>query len=95
MKRLQECIPLGPPPLSKEDGAGEGDRGLALCRAKGYEESEGRVVAMPGQMPTKNRRKTERTAGEEKGEAAPGRWTQWPAGMGTGPGQGGGGEGRG
>lgn len=48
----------------------------------------GRVMAMPGQMPTKNR-----TAGEEKGEVAPGRWTQWPAGMGTG--RGGGGEGRG
>lgn len=47
---------------------------------------------MPGQMPTK---KTERTAGEEKGEAAPGLWTQWPAGMGSGPGRGGGGEGRG
>lgn len=72
MKRLQECIPLGPPPLSEEDGAGEGDRGLALCRAKGYEESEGRVVAMPGQMPTKNRKN--RRGGERGG----GSWAMDP-----------------
>lgn len=32
-------------------------------------------------------KKTERTAGEEKGEVVPGRWTQWPAGMGTGRGR--------
>lgn len=71
--------------LSEVGWVGEGKGKRTSAEQGGSGESRGRVVAMPGQMPTK-KKKTERTAGEEKGEAVPGRWTQWPAGMGTGRG---------
>lgn len=51
---------------------GEGKREQDLCGAKGSGENWGRVVAMPGQMPTKNRKN--RRGGERGG----GSWAMDP-----------------
>lgn len=73
----------------------EEEREQDLCGAKGSGESRGRVVAMPGQMPTGEKKKKKNRKNRRGGERGGGSWAMDPVASRDGHRAGQGGEGRG